>query len=250
MFQILVPLAGGNAFFSDHAEYQFPKPLIEINGQPMIQRVFENLQTIERKEVKYIFIIREEDCVRFHLDQTITILSDGKASIVRLKEQTKGAVCSCLMAIDELDLNSPLLITNGDQIVDIELEAAIKFFEERNLDGGVITFESVHPKWSFARFEKDLVVETAEKRPISKNAIAGVYYFKKANDFVNGSFEVIKKNINVNSLFFISSTVNELILANKKVGYYPIPNEHYHSFYSPQKIKEFENLISKRNGTF
>ena len=49
MFQILIPLAGGNAFFSDQAEYQFPKPLIEINGRPMIQWVFENLQTIEEK---------------------------------------------------------------------------------------------------------------------------------------------------------------------------------------------------------
>jgi dTDP-glucose pyrophosphorylase len=250
MFQILIPLAGGNAFFSDHAEYQFPKPLIEINGRPMIQWVFENLQSIEEKELKYIFIVREEDCIRFHLDETISILSDTKSSVIRLKEQTKGAVCSCLMAIDELDLNSPLLITNGDQIVDKELQAAIKYFEDRNMDGGVVTFESVHPKWSFARFEKDLVVETAEKRPISKNAIAGVYYYKKAGDFIAGSFEVVKKNINVNGLFFISSTINELILANKKVGYYSIPNEHYHSFYSPQKIKEFENIMSKRNGTF
>lgn len=245
MFQILIPLAGGNAFFSDHGEYQFPKPLIEINGRPMIQWVFENLQTIEKKELKYIFIVREEDCVRFHLDETISILSDSKSSVIRLKEQTKGAVCSCLMAIDALDLNSPLLITNGDQIVDKELQAAIKYFEDKKMDGGVVTFESVHPKWSFARFEKDHVVETAEKRPISKNAIAGVYYFKKAGDFIAGSFEVLKKNINVNGLFFISSTINELILSNKKVGYYTIPNEHYHSFYSPQKIKEFENLISR-----
>ena len=245
MFQILIPLAGGNAFFADPAEYQFPKPLIEINGRPMIQLVFENLQRIERKEIKYVFIVREEDCTRFHLDQTIAILSNNKASVVRLKEQTKGAVCSCLMAIDELDMESPLLITNGDQIVDIELQETINFFESRELDGGVITFESVHPKWSFARFEKDHVVETAEKRPISKNAIAGVYYYKKAGDFIAGAFEVIKKNINVNGLFFISSTINELILANKKVGYYSIPNEHYHSFYSPQKIKEFEHLTSK-----
>jgi NDP-sugar pyrophosphorylase family protein len=245
MFQILIPLAGGNAFFSDHAEYQFPKPLIEINGRPMIQWVFENLQTIEEKELKYIFIVREEDCIRFHLDETISILSDGKGSVIRLKEQTKGAVCSCLMAIDELDLNAPLLVTNGDQIVDKELQAAIKYFESKNMDGGVVTFESVHPKWSFARFEKDMVVETAEKRPVSKNAIAGVYYYKKAGDFIAGSFEVVKKNINVNGLFFISSTINELILADKRVGYYAIPNEHYHSFYSPQKIKEFETLISK-----
>lgn len=245
MLQIVIPLAGGNAFFSDHAEYQFPKPLIEINGRPMIQWVFENLQSLERRDMKFIFIVREEDCVRFHLDQTIAILSDEKASVIRLKEQTKGAVCSCLMAIDELDPERSLLIANGDQIIDKELNAAIQYFEDKKMDGGIITFESVHPKWSFARFENDSVVETAEKRPISRNAIAGIYYFKRTADFISGGFEVIKKNINVNGLYFISSSINELILSNKKVGYYAIPNEHYHSFYSPQKIKEFEHLVTK-----
>jgi len=245
MLQILVPLAGGNAFFTDHSEYQFPKPLVEIEGKPMIQWVFENLSDIDVDNKKFIFILREEDCVRFHLDQTVSILTEGKASVIRLKEETKGAVCSCLMAIDELDHEQPLLISNGDQIIEKDISAAVRSFIEKGLDGGVITFESVHPKWSYARMEGEQVVETAEKRPISKKAIAGVYYFKKAGDFIRGGFEVIKKNTNTNGVFFVSSTINELILNNKKVGAFSIPNEHYHSFYSPQKIKEFEHYISK-----
>jgi dTDP-glucose pyrophosphorylase len=245
MIQILIPLAGGNAFFGDQSEYQFPKPLVEINGRPMIQWVFENLQDIEVPQRKYIFILREDDCNRFHLDQTISILSDGKAVVTRLKQETKGAVCSCLMAVDELDMNQPLIIANGDQIIDKDFSKAIEYFINKKLDGGVITFQSVHPKWSYARTEGEEVVETAEKRPISKNAIAGVYYFRKASDFVHGAFEVIKKNTNTNGLFFISSTINELILNSKKVGSFAIANNHYHSFYSPQKIKEFEQAISK-----
>lgn len=245
MLQILIPIAGGNAFFSDHAEYQFPKPLVEIDGKPMIQWVYENLGEIGSQEMKFIFILREEDCTRFHLDQTIHILTDGKAAVIRLKEETKGAVCSCLMAIDQLDATQPLLIANGDQIIEKDLAKAVTYFREHDLDGGLVTFESVHPKWSYARMEGDVVVETAEKRPISKRAIAGIYYFKKAGDFIKGGFEVIKKNTNTNGIFFVSSTINELILHNQKVGAYSIPNDHYHSFYSPQKIKEFEHTLSK-----
>jgi len=245
MIQLLIPVAGGNSFFTDHAEYQFPKPLVEINSKPMIQWVYENLAEINVPEKKFIFILREEDCVRFHLDQTVSILTDNRASIIKLKEDTKGAVCSSLMAIDELDMNQPLLISNGDQIIEKDLSAAISYFMDNDLDGGLVTFESVHPKYSYARMEGDAVVETAEKRPISKKAIAGIYYFKKAGDFINGGFEVIKKNTNTNGLFFISATINELVLNNKKVGAYAIPNDHYHTFYSPQKIKEFETYISK-----
>lgn len=245
MLQIVIPVAGGNAFFTDHAEYQFPKPLVEIDGKPMIQWVFENLESVAVPEVKFIFVLREEDCTRFHLDQTISILTDGKASIIRLKEDTKGAVCSCLMAIDELQIDQPLMISNGDQIIEKHLSDAIGYFMKNNYDGGVVTFESVHPKYSYARMEGTEVVETAEKRPISKRAIAGIYYFKQAGDFISGGFEVIKKNTNTNGLFFISSTINELVLRNKRVGAFAIPNEHYHSFYSPQKIKEYEHYISK-----
>lgn len=245
MLQILIPLAGGNAFFSDNTEYQFPKPLVEIDGKPMVQWVHENLQDIDVPERKFIFVLREEDCTRFHLDQTISILTDGKASIIRLKNDTQGAVCSCLMAIDELAKDQPLLVANGDQILEKGFSKAIKYFMDKKYDAGVITFESVHPKWSYAKFEDDHVIETAEKRPISKNAIAGVYYYKRSGDFVEAAFEVIKKNSHVNGIFFISSTMNELILTNKRVGYFAIPNEHYHSFYSPQKIKEFEHLISR-----
>lgn len=245
MLQILIPIAGGNAFFTDHAEYQFPKPLVEIDGKPMIQWVYENLSEIKTAEKKFIFILREEDCTRFHLDQTVNILTDGKAVVVRLKEETKGAVCSCLMAIDHLDPNQPLMIANGDQIIEKDLNAAVNHFIKQDLDGGLVTFESVHPKWSYARMEGDWVVETAEKRPISKRAIAGIYYFKKAGDFVKGGMEVIKKNTNTNGIFFVSSTINELVLNNLKVGAYSIDNDHYHSFYSPQKIKEFEHTLSK-----
>jgi dTDP-glucose pyrophosphorylase len=246
MLQVLVPVAGGNAFFTDHAEYQFPKPLVEINGKPMIQWVYENLQGIELPLLKFIFVLRDDDCTRFHLDQTIAILSDGKAAVVKLKENTQGAVCSCLMAIDKLDRDKPLLISNGDQIIEKELSKAVAYFMKNDFDGGVVTFESVHPKFSYARMEGEQLVETAEKRPISKQAIAGIYYFKKAGDFINGGFEVIKKNTNTNGLFFISSVINELVLTNKKVGAFNIPNDFYHTFYSPQKIKEFEQYITKQ----
>ena len=54
------------------------------------------------------------------------------------------------------------------------------------MDGGVIVFDSVHPRWSFVRVDKaGFVIETAEKRPISRLATAGFYYFRRGADFVD-----------------------------------------------------------------
>lgn len=39
---ILIPMAGEGSRFND-VGYVLPKPLIDVNGKPMVQRVIENL---------------------------------------------------------------------------------------------------------------------------------------------------------------------------------------------------------------
>ena len=90
--------------------------------------------------------------------------------------------------------------------------------------------------------EKNKVTETAEKRPISKSAIAGFYFFKRGSDFINASSKMIKKDANLNGLYFISPSLNELVLENKLIDIYKIDNEKYHTFYTPSKIKEYERI--------
>ena len=52
---ILIPMAGAGSRFAE-AGYTFPKPLIEIDGKPMIQLVVENLNI----QANYIFIVQKE----------------------------------------------------------------------------------------------------------------------------------------------------------------------------------------------
>jgi len=79
VLNILIPL-GSHANFSENAEYPYPKPLVEIAGKPMIQKVIENLSQISG-EKRFIFILREEDCRRFHLDTTVRLLVGDDAIV-------------------------------------------------------------------------------------------------------------------------------------------------------------------------
>lgn len=236
---ILIPLAGSNPLFP-LGDFPFSKPLIEIQGKSIIQMTIENLQKLE-KNIHFIFILKVEDCKKFYLDQVLKIISNNNCTIIKIENNTKGALCTALMAIEEIDNDLPLIICNGDQVIKEDLNNILGYFE--NFDAGIISFESVHPRWSFIRTEGDQVIETAEKRPISKDAIAGFFYYNKGSDFIKSSMLCIKKDSSYNDAYYISSTFNELILLNKKVGYYKIPNENYNCFYSPEKIKEFENRI-------
>lgn len=237
MINILIPAMGKSTFFEDSF---FPKPLIEIRGKTMLEMVIENFSDVDHK--KYIFVFGDKDCNEFHLDSSAKILSPLSVAI-KLRNQTKGALCTCLMAIDYIDNDTPLIIANGDQIIDVDYKAVIRHFEDEKADAGVITFPNIHPRWSYAKKQGNVVVEVAEKRPLSKDAIAGFYYYKKGSDFVNGAKKAISKNNSLNGNFYISASINEMILLGKKIAFYDIPKDKYHSFYSPEKIKEYEEGV-------
>ncbi len=90
--------------------------------------------------------------------------------------------------------------------------------------------------------ERNLVLEAFEKRPMSKNAVAGFYYFKKGRFFVEAAKRTIRKDMSLNGKFFIAPLLNELILQNKKILNNKIDKNAYHTFYSKEKINEYERI--------
>jgi len=239
MINVVIPLVGTSQFFDD-VQYKYPKPLIEINGATMIELFLKNFKKM-RKKVHFIFILNEDDCRRFHLDNILNILTSNNCDIIKIGAPTKGAACSVLMAVDLIDNGNPLIISNADQYFDIPLEEAISCLESS--DAGVIIFDSIHPRWSYVKLDnKNNIVETAEKNPISNHAVAGFYYFTEGKSFVRAAMSMVKKDASVNGMYYISPVFNELILENKKLGVYPIEKSKYHTFYNPQKIKDYERL--------
>ncbi|MFV8270506.1 glycosyltransferase family 2 protein [Flavobacterium sp. GT2N3] len=237
MLKIIIPLAGSSEIFQK-AGFPYPKPLIEIKGKPMIEWVIERTKSITIPN-QIIFIIKEEDAAKYHLDNTLKLL-ESNCEIVKIKKNTKGGLCSVLMAIDKIENDDAILILNSDQIIDVNLSEISNYWLKEHSDVGVITFNSVHPRWSYALTENDDIIQTAEKNPISNMAIAGYYYFNSAKLFFECAFQTIINDVKNDGMFFISPVINEFILRNKKVNFFQIANQDYHSFYSPKLITEFE----------
>ena len=94
---------------------------------------------------------------------------------------------------------------------------------ETNADGGIVTFTSTHPKWSFAKInENGFVTEVAEKNPISDIATVGVYFWKHGSDYVKYAEEMISKNIRVNNEFYVCPVFNQAINDGKKIRVFNI----------------------------
>ena len=235
-----MPLAGISNFDSNNNFY--PLPLREVSGKPLVQYVIENLLTI-KGDNKFIYIVKEEDCLKFHLDNTLKLLTPN-CEIVVLKSKTFGAVCSILMAVGSVNKDEDTIIINADQIFSTDINSIINQFRDEKSDAGLITFDSVHPRWSYIICdENDNVLQAEEKNPISRSAIAGFYYFKSFDDFIHSAFNAIEIEDFYNDKLYTSALINQMILLNKKVANKVIDSNDYISFYSTQKITEFERYI-------
>ncbi len=240
MINILLPM-GGKSIFFDAAEFYYPKPLLDVADQMMIERVVRSLDTLTLDK-KFLFVINHADAVNFHLDKILKLIAKGRCEVIEQKGDTMGALCSCLLMIEHIDNDLPLIIANSDQILDVDYDKVIAHFRNFKADAGAITFPSFHPRWSYVFLDENgLVVETAEKKPISEHAVAGFYYYSSGRLFVEAAKSVIEKNDMIQDRFFISSSFNELILRGCRLTSYPIAADQYHSFFSPERIARFSD---------
>jgi len=209
---VLIPMAGAGSRFAS-AGYTFPKPLIEVKGKPMIQVVVDNLNV----DAHFIFICQKEHYEKYNLQSVLNLIAPG-CDIIQVDGLTEGAACTTLLAKELINSDEPLLMANSDQFVEWNSNECLYAFTADSIDGGIITFEATHPKWSYAKLGEDgFVSEVAEKKPISNMATVGIYYWKKGSDYVKYAEQMIEKNIRTNNEFYVCPVFNEAIGDGKKI---------------------------------
>lgn len=230
-------MAGAGSRFAQ-AGYEKPKPFIDVDGKPMIVRVLENLAY---PGARYILIARDE-----HLQQEKNLVTwiEGNYNVtfVAVKSLTEGTACTVLYARDLIRSNTPVVIANSDQIIDIKLEKFISDAVSRKLDGSILTFidEERNPKWSFAKLNADeIVTEVREKQPISNCATVGIYLFSSGEEFIESVVQMIIENDRVNGEFYTCPTYNYLIRKGRIVGVYNIESSEMHGIGTPEDLNHY-----------
>jgi HAD superfamily hydrolase (TIGR01509 family) len=216
---VLIPMAGAGSRFQQ-AGYTFPKPLIDVKGKPMIQVVVDNLNM----DANYIFVVQKEHRAKYNLDTLLNLIAPN-CKIVEVDGMTEGAACTTLLAKEHIDNDAPLVMANSDQFLEWDSNEFMYKMIEQKVDGGIVSFQATHPKWSFAKVdEHGYVTEVAEKNPISDIATVGVYYWAKGSDYVKYAEQMISKNIRTNNEFYTCPVFNEAIGDCKKIKTFHIDN--------------------------
>lgn len=233
---ILIPAVGKGSRFVG-TKYKVPKPMIEVDGKPMLVRAAESLGF----KGTYIFLIRENEFRDKLVEEIRKEFSKAKIGVV--SHDTEGAASTALIADQFLNTDEELIIANCDQIMEASLwNTDIVMKQLRKFDAGIVTVSSTDPKHSYARIQDNFVVQVVEKEPISDVALTGIHYWKSAKDFVETANEMIENGRRAsNGEYYIGPTYNELIKNGKKVGYHMISNDAIHFIGTPDDLEKYES---------
>ena len=211
---ILLPIAGNGKRFSD-VGYALPKPLIFIEEErkTILQK---SMESVNIEDANLIFIVRQEHINEFALDEFLKDKFGQEVNIIPVDYETEGAVCSCLLAEKYINNDDPLVIFTPDCYFEPRFDANIV---DSVYDGVVAVFSSNSNAHSYVILnEEGFVTNAAEKEVISNNAVGGLYFYKRGNDFVKYANQMIEENRKVKGEYYICPVYNFFIKDGKKIG--------------------------------
>jgi NDP-sugar pyrophosphorylase family protein len=239
---IVIPMAGLGSRFSVLG-IQEPKPLIVVNGKPLVQHSIESLGL----DGNYIFITRKYNNNKYNeeLSSLLQMLKPGSKEIMVDSEQY-GAADTCLYAEDIINNDEELVITNCDQILSWNSLDFLSFIKENDPSGCVAIFESEDPKNSFAKIYDGIVTEIQEKNQISTDALVGIHYWKHGKDFCSSAkkLKLDYKKLNMKEAY-IGPTYNYMISNLQQVLPYRMPKNSYISLGTPEDVSIYESKVKE-----
>ena len=195
---------------------------------------------------RFVFCFRKSDVERYHLKDIVAQMAP-EGAVVEIRRETRGAACTAMLAIGRIAPDDELIVASATDHIEVDYARVIEAFRGRGADAGVMTFESLHPRYSFVRTDADgWVTEAAEKRPISRTANAGFFWFRRAGDFFAALQQMILKDAQVQDRFFISPALNELILEQKKIATGALAANQYHPRKAVAQFEAYEQELEAR----
>lgn len=236
---VLIPMAGRGERFSS-VGYDVPKPLIEINGRPMIEWALRSLGMSSEK-YHFVFVTRKytNDEFNIRMDRVLNEVAPDNTTI-KIDYVTEGPACTCLLARQIINNDCPLVVSNCDQIMQWNGEYFISSCIHSSYDGVVVTYDESTPKNSYAKLSnRGDVVRIEEKNVISNVSLNGIHFWKQGSDFVQSAESMILSNERYNNEFYVGPTYNHLIKTGKRIGIFHIPRECHHSVGVPSDLGIF-----------
>ncbi|MBI2084698.1 MAG: NTP transferase domain-containing protein [Candidatus Aenigmarchaeota archaeon] len=245
--KVVVLMAGVGERF-EKAGYKEPKPLVKVDGKPMIERVVNMFPG----EEDFVFVCDNEHLRKTEMKRVLTSLKPN-GLIVGINHQQLGAVWSMLEALKKIDFlkdDEPVIVTYCDFDVWWSYDDFKRKMVETKCDAAATAYKGFHPHLIGPQLyagmrtdENNWMLECREKFSFTENKMdsyqqAGSFYFSSGALLKKYLLEVIKRGMIVNGEYYISVVTEAVRQDGHKVYVYPL--EHFLQWGAPQDLQTYQ----------
>lgn len=243
--QIIIPMSGAGERFR-RAGYGLPKPLIPVDGRPIIAHVIDLFPGA--REIVFV-------CNREHLADPALRLAEiirhhhPSARIVGIEPHKRGPVHAVLAAADAIDPRRPTIVNYCDFSCFWDYGDFTEFVRETDCDGAIPAYRGFHPHSLGSTFyaylrERGLWVDAIQEKepftpdPMREFASSGTYYFRSGELMLGAFRAAVARDLNVSGEFYVSLAYQPMLADGARVAVYEL--QHFLQWGTPEDLKEYE----------
>ena len=254
--QIIIPMTGNGSRFKQLG-YKDLKPLIEVQGKPMIEWV---VKMFPGDEKNIIFLCRKEHLESIDNMQSILNNIAPGATIYSIDHwQKKGPVNDVMNAEDIINDNEPVIVSYCDYYMQWNYNKFKADVTKSKCEGAIPCYSGFHPHliykdnlYASCKIDSDNnLIEIKEKYSWEKDKqqslhSPGVYYFKSGALLKHYYQKLLESDNQINGEYYSSLPYNYMVEDGKKV-WCPLNVGRFCQWGTPKDLEESRYWLDKIN---
>lgn len=240
--QIIIPMSGKGARFKA-AGYKDLKPLIEVDGAPIIEHVVRMFPG----ETDFLFICAADALAETPLRDTLQRLAP-RGRIVEIEPHKLGPVHAVLQAEQWIRRDQPVVVNYCDFAVEWDFQDFARKMRELACEGCITAYKGFHPHtlgpnlYAYMRHQDNFMLEIAEKHcftgdRMQEYASAGTYYFRSGELLLQYFRKAVERGLRTNGEFYASTPYNLLVEDGLRVYIYELTK--FFQWGTPEDLEEY-----------
>jgi NDP-sugar pyrophosphorylase family protein len=242
--QIIIPMSGSGDRFL-RAGYSTPKPLIEVEGKPMIEHVVG----LFPGEKNFLFITNRRHMESTGMESVLRRIAPG-CRIVSIEPAKLGPVHAVLQASEFIADAEPAIVNYCDFFAKWDYEDFKRFVARTKCDGCIPAYRGFHPHslgsthYAYMRVDNDnRMLQIREKEAFTDNrmqeyASAGTYYFSSGRQVKEYFRRLVEEKVSKNGEYYASLAYN--LMNSDGLVTYAYDMEKFLQWGTPEDLEEYQ----------
>ncbi|MDX2084220.1 MAG: NTP transferase domain-containing protein [Candidatus Melainabacteria bacterium] len=248
---IIIPMSGVGRRFQE-AGYTQPKPLISVDGMPMIEHVVGLFPALAKQPVRFSFICNETHLAETPLAETLRRICPA-GEIVAIAPHKLGPVHAVLQWArqqpEAIDPEEPVVVNYCDFSTRWSFEQFVAAVGQQQAAGSVVAYRGFHPHmlgtdhYAFIREQDGWLQAIQEKQPFTNNRMAefasnGTYYFARGEWMLKYFRQLMDEGQALNGEYYVSMVYNLMVRDGLPVSVYEVDT--MLQWGTPKDLREYQ----------